>query len=323
MAPPLPHPAMPTPKTSRFRARTILCAFDASGVSDGALVLAAYLAERSRAALHLVHVTPLFRARLAHAGGGPDTAVHDRTRAAVDGVLGDGAFDVVGPVLHESHGESPADGILRYAADVGADLVVVGTHGRQGIERLLAGSVAAEVLGRSSVPVLVVPARAGRTVPGPEAPVVVGVDLGDPPEPAARLGRDLAEDYGAGLVLATVRTAPPDTLVPTGPHHGLAPAPPRLTWDVAHRALHAIAVDLGDDQAEEHVMRGHPATELVSLARRARAGLVVVGTHGRHGWDRLRLGSVAEGVVREAPCPVLVVPTRAVARPASAHAIQS
>ena len=151
-------------------------------------------------------------------------------------------------------------------------------------------------------------------MPGPEAPVLVGTDLADPSDRVLTLASGVGGGYRAGLVLAYVRPTPPDTLVPTGPHRPPLPSP-LPTREAAHRALHAVAADLGGDGVEQYVVPGHPATELVALAHRTRAGLLVVGTHGRHGWERLRLGSVAEGVVRDAPCPVLVVPTRPAAVP--------
>jgi nucleotide-binding universal stress UspA family protein len=60
--------------------------------------------------------------------------------------------------------------------------------------------------------------------------------------------------------------------------------------------------------AVQHVFReGDPAEEIVAYAREAGANLIVMGTHGRTGLDRLLLGSVAEKVMRDAPCSVLVV----------------
>jgi nucleotide-binding universal stress UspA family protein len=56
-----------------------------------------------------------------------------------------------------------------------------------------------------------------------------------------------------------------------------------------------------------HVRTGKPSTEIAAVATEIAADLVVVGTHGRTGLRRMALGSVAEAVVRRAPCPVLVV----------------
>jgi nucleotide-binding universal stress UspA family protein len=58
---------------------------------------------------------------------------------------------------------------------------------------------------------------------------------------------------------------------------------------------------------EHHLLIGEPATELVAFTRQHPFNLVVMGTHGRTGLDRLLLGSVAEQMLRESPCSVLVV----------------
>lgn len=58
---------------------------------------------------------------------------------------------------------------------------------------------------------------------------------------------------------------------------------------------------------EHRVIHGAPAKAIVELAEAEKADLVVMGTHGRSGWDHLMLGSVTEKVLRKAPCPVLVV----------------
>ncbi|HSC87585.1 MAG TPA: universal stress protein [Polyangiaceae bacterium] len=56
-----------------------------------------------------------------------------------------------------------------------------------------------------------------------------------------------------------------------------------------------------------HATTGSPAREIARLAHELHASLVIVGTHGRKGLERLFLGSVAEGVVRQCHCPVLVI----------------
>lgn len=293
----------------------ILCAFDASTPSEGALVLAADLAARLFAALHVVHVHPDGRAPLTTEGT-PSAEHTDRTREAVDAILRDNAVDGPVPVFHQSHGESAADGILRWAVDLQADIVVVGTHGRRGVERLLAGSVAAEVLRRSTAPVLVVPAHTGPVALTPTSPVLVGVDLAEPSEAILRLGSRLAEAFQTTLAVAYVRAAPPDKLIPEFHRPHLAAPVPRRTREEAHEALQTLVAHLDADSVEQHVVPGHPVPELMALARQIRAGLLVIGTHGRRGWERLRLGSVAEGIIRESRCPIAVLPMNAGAPPA-------
>ncbi len=308
--------------------QTVLCAFDFSDASRSALVDAADLAERSHAALHLVHVVPLFRARRAHADDDAGAAFQARTRALVDETLAAAdAFDVLAPVVHRVHGEAPADGVLHYATSIGADLLVVGTHSQGTVERLLAGSVAAEVLRRSTVPVLIVPERVGRTMASPGGPVLVGVDFSAHSARALDLARALAAEYAAPLGIAHVRDPLPDTVLASPDLRRPRSSPSGVrSWETAHEGLEALLTppERTSDDVGLFAPPGQPAAELVEIARREGTGLLVVGTHGRRGWDRIRLGSVAEAVVRDAPCPVLVVPvpraTPAAEEPAPAAA---
>lgn len=305
--------------------RTVLCAVDFGPGSERALVQAADLSEHGHGALHLVHVEPVFRPRLGAGGRTRDDAFLPRLRLFVDRVLGAAdAFEVLAPEVHGAYGQAPADGVLGCARDVGADLIVLGTHGRQGLDHFLLGSVARDVVRRSPTPVWVVPERAApeRAAPGrgegprPGRPVVVAVDLSDSTVPLLRLGGAVAEARGTSVVPVHVREAPPGALVgrPSSAPGGAAPPMSRLDARAAvAEAVRGAAVEVGD--ADTYVVRGSPSRAIVDVAERAKAGLVVTGTHGRTGLDRLRLGSVAEWVVRHAPCPVLTVPASLVPSP--------
>ena len=74
--------------------------------------------------------------------------------------------------------------------------------------------------------------------------------------------------------------------------------------------LEALDLDGFDGPVERHVVIGRPADEIVRFARDKDVDLIVVGTHGRTGIRRVLMGSVAEHVVREAPCPVLSIRMR-------------
>lgn len=78
---------------------------------------------------------------------------------------------------------------------------------------------------------------------------------------------------------------------------------------LAKRELAAIGGCQGDeiDQVECHVTRGQPSQEILRFAREKEVDLIVIGSHGANGRDRVKFGSVAERVVRRAPCPVLTV----------------
>ena len=59
-----------------------------------------------------------------------------------------------------------------------------------------------------------------------------------------------------------------------------------------------------------HILPGLPAAQIILLAKKEKVDLIVMGTHGRSGWQRFVLGSVADRVLHNAPCPVLIVPEK-------------
>jgi nucleotide-binding universal stress UspA family protein len=144
--------------------------------------------------------------------------------------------------------------------------------------------------------------------------VLVGVDYSDT--------GDLAFDRA----LALCRTEPnaalhvvnvaPMILGVTDVEHALIPDPKKRTAEVESRLLAYVEKKVGELQKQgtklperirAHVRWEVPGEEIAQLAADLEADLVVVGTHGRRGFSRAMMGSVAELVVRLAPCPVLVV----------------
>jgi nucleotide-binding universal stress UspA family protein len=120
---------------------------------------------------------------------------------------------------------------------------------------------------------------------------------------AYQLACALARDYGAKLLLVHVRPIP--AIVPT--ELGTIP-PPSEENDEGRRArLEAIRPEDANIACERHLLAGDEAEEIIALAQRMSADLIVMGTHGRTGLNRLLMGSVAESVVRRAPCPVLTM----------------
>jgi nucleotide-binding universal stress UspA family protein len=119
---------------------------------------------------------------------------------------------------------------------------------------------------------------------------------------ALRLACSLAQQHGARLVVVHVAE------VPIVPYVGglLLPESPTYLQDVKAKLLQVGATEAGLP-VEHRLVEGEPASEIVSLAAEVGADLIVLGTHGRKGLARLFLGSVAEQVLRLAPCPVLTV----------------
>lgn len=122
---------------------------------------------------------------------------------------------------------------------------------------------------------------------------------------AFRLACALARDYGARLFVLHVGMHPVITLI-----EGVVP--PESEWyqeDMSAR-LHNLQSEDPRTQVEPRLMiGGDPAAEILRVAQETKADLIVMGTHGRTGLGRLLMGSVAEQIVRRAPCTTLTVRT--------------
>ena len=218
----------------------------------------------------------------------------------------------VAPATVSLSGE-PAETIVAYAAGAGAGAIVLGTQGKRGIERLVLGSTAADVLRRADVPTFVVPPGA-TTDHVPIERVLVALDDSGSSDAAFAYALTFAHERGATLILCcAVETRDVFDRAATG---GFDPQPllatrrrladERLERAAARCDAHGIAHD-------RTAVEGSAAHAIVSTAALYRADAVIVGSHGRRGLSRVLLGSVAERVVREAAVPVAVV--RSVARP--------
>lgn len=123
---------------------------------------------------------------------------------------------------------------------------------------------------------------------------------------ALRAAAALAHDYGARLTL--VHVAPPPPVMVAGEIPVMVtPADAKEHLATLTGQLSALQIGYNDVNVSRQLVEGDPATEILALADTLHADFIVMGTHGRTGLNRLLMGSVAEGVLRGAPCPVLVV----------------
>ena len=199
----------------------------------------------------------------------------------------------------------PYGTILEYVDARDIDLVVMPTHGRQGLDRYLLGSTTERVVRRSDVPVLTVPLNPDDTIEYPYRDVLVPTDGSDCADHALELGIDVATAEAATLHLLSVIS-----LTTLGAEIGDAPQ----TGTAVERAEEliedavAFAEEAGVGSTSGTVERGSSVSRaILSYIDEQEIDLVVVGTHGRTGLDRYVLGSVAEQLVRVAPVPVLTV----------------
>jgi len=135
--------------------------------------------------------------------------------------------------------------------------------------------------------------------------VLIAVDESPIAAHAADVGVDLAQSLGAELGFIHVI----DSRGLTAPESGVsADRLAALAQQDGKRLLAGFRQRMPPQMtALEFVEIGQPAAEIVEAAKQWPAGLIVVGSHGRTGITRALLGSVAEGIVRHAPCPVLVI----------------
>jgi nucleotide-binding universal stress UspA family protein len=201
---------------------------------------------------------------------------------------------------------SPAKGIQAVATQEGASLIVIGSSGRGGAGRVFAGTTAERLLHGAPCPVAVAPGGFHSHVPGDIATIAVGYDGSAEAKAALAGARSIARVRGARLRLVEVLDA---TWMGTpalmgGP--GFIMTPDNLEAR-ARGYLTAAAESLAPDVPTEPVVAvGAPAQVLAEESQKA--DLVVVGSRGYGPYRAVLLGSVSGRLVREAACPVIVVP---------------
>jgi nucleotide-binding universal stress UspA family protein len=276
------------------------------------------LAQRLRAALTLLHV--MERGAPTRVHGDRHLSAPDEAEAYLAALASRCPPDVVvHRHVHLNEEGDVAKSIIDHAEALGEDLVVLSTHGGGGARRVLFGSVAQQVVGRGTRPVLLVrpgdppPAWETRLPSWTVARILVPLDGRRASEQALPTAVAIAAAYGAALdlvqVVPTVPTIPGERgaaakLVPTA-----AAASLQLEEDAARRALAALAsrIRAHGVAAEAEVARGEPAQGVLEAAVRRRADLVAIATHGRTGLDALLAGSVASRVGARFSNPLLLV----------------
>jgi nucleotide-binding universal stress UspA family protein len=266
--------------------KQILCPVDFSGLSALALRYAELMAGRSGGLVTAVHATtfeaPAYfsQSRLQEL----ERQFHEAQEEAHQALekFANGNRGVQTLVVDAR----PVAAILWTAERVGADLIVMGTHGRSGFERYRMGSVAERILHESTVPVLTV-----RETPGREEPAIRKVLCPVNDSAAARKALDLAAEvasaFGAALVVAHVE------------EEG-AQKREELCRTVPDEVR-------GKCQVEEILRQGNPAEEIVRLAGEQNADLLVMGAQHKAFADTTVIGTTTARAVRHAPCPVLTI----------------
>ncbi len=290
--------------------RSILFAGDFSENSVQAFHVACMLSHEDQTHLTVLHVAPPDRVA-GHrtvpgrpaAGSPQDPAVED-PRQGLRHELRD-VYSANRPLdvhYRTSIGDDPATEILRVADELGAELIVMGAHGRTGLRRLLSGSVASSVLAKSHCSVLAL--HGGRRDDEDDAIRVIlhPTDFSAASEPALKVARSLARDHGARLIILHI--VPLDMNVDGNLSLGWESSEDQAALDGIRKRLDGSDLKY---PIETRLVRGFEAEEIINEARDFAADLIVMGTHGRAGLSRFLMGNTAQSVLPKAECPVLVV----------------
>lgn len=311
--------------------RRILVPTDFSATSRFAVSRACALARQFDAEIHLVNVLPLLDLGPV-ATDMPAVSRMDleerwvrAARDELDAVARESRVPV--PVTSEVARGHPFVEIVRYARAHQMDLIVMGTHGRGAVEHMLLGSVAERVVRKAPCPVLTVrlPEHTFRIPGSDEQPDAETGETGGEPAPPA----PATAPVGTGAATMTLnRILLPTDFSETADYARDHAAELARRFQASLHLLHVVGDPVAQDWAggveanaakrlgeysfsgidsERATRSGHAFVEIVRYAADQAVDLIVMGTHGHGPVAHLLLGSVADKVVRKAPCPVLTV----------------
>ncbi len=263
----------------------LLLSTDGSEFSEGAIREAINLAKTCSSrlfAVSVVEVNPEFEALA------PQLVekVEKETRQHLESVKSMAAGEGVECEIIAHQGEEPYKYIVEEAAKNRVDMIIMGRRGRSGLKRLMLGSVAAKVIGHAPCNVLIAP-RAARVVC---KNILIATDGSRYSDAASMQSIGIAKRLGSSLFAVSVAHSDAEL---------------QETRDNVNRVKELAGRE--GIKVETLTPTGRPYEAIVDAARQMNADLIVVGSHGRTGIERLLMGSVTERVIGHADCAVLVV----------------
>jgi nucleotide-binding universal stress UspA family protein len=293
--------------------QNIIVPIDFSKMSVQAIQIAKQLARRFGASIHLAHVrqsnytadfvAPAF---MTYEQVGEQTALEELKKVAGECGVSSATCDVLS-------GAPPFDEICRLAQTVPADLVVMPTHGRTGLKHVFLGSTAERIVQHSSCPVLVTRGSALQANDGSQfriKTILVPVDFSNCSREGLRYAVSFANEFGAKIILVHATY-----LGYVYSSEGTAiydiPALQKAARKTAERKMRDLVRSLNFSAVEFETAftNGSPVIDICAFAKNHHVDLIITSTHGFTGFTHVLIGSVAEQIVRHAPCSVLVVPS--------------
>jgi nucleotide-binding universal stress UspA family protein len=300
--------------------QNIVVPIDFSHMSVQAIQIAKQLARRFGASIHLAHVRHLdYTASLL----APAPPIGPFLFMPYEQDEGKTALKELQNVANECHvsfakcdvlsGAPPFDEICRLAQTIPADLVVMPTHGRTGLKHVFLGSTAERIVQHSSCPVLVTRGGALQANNGSRfrmKTILVPVDFSKCSGEGLKYAISFANEFDAKIILlhATyvgyIYSAEATALYDI-------PALQKAARQSAEGKMRELirSVNFGAVKFETALTEASPVIDICAFAKDHDVDLIITSTHGLTGFKHVLIGSIAEQVVRHAPCSVLVVPS--------------
>ena len=300
--------------------QNIVVPIDFSEMSVQAIQIAKQLARRFGASIHLAHVRQFNYAAdfvapappivpfsfMTYEQEGEQTALTGLKKVASECGASSATCDVLS-------GAPPFDEICRLAQTVPADLVVMPTHGRTGLKHVFLGSTAERIVQHSSCPVLVTRRNRAQSKNGSRfsiKTILVPVDFSNCSREGLKYAIGFANEFAAKIILLHATYlgyvySSEGTAIYDIP--GLQKAARRT----AERKMREFvrSMSFGSVKYETVFTEGSPVLDICAFAKDHDVDLIITSTHGFTGFTHVLIGSIAEQVVRHAPCSVLVVPS--------------
>ncbi len=296
--------------------KCILCPTDFSDASTHAIDQAVVIAGWYKARITALHVSsPIFPAvpgLATSSGESVDETEIERLRKQTAARFGAATAAGIGLDILVDVGQ-PASRILDRAANLPADLIVMGTHGTSGFEHLVLGSTTEKVLRKATCPVLTVPPRAHATSQLPFKRLLCAVDFSDSSLAALQYAFSLAQESDAALTILHVlewpwEEPPPPRLEELPFEQGFALTEYRRYCEKSATArLESLVPASVGATPVTRLRNGKPYVQILHVAAEERSDLIIIGVRGRNPLDVTLFGSTTNQVVRRAACPVLTL----------------
>jgi nucleotide-binding universal stress UspA family protein len=267
------------------RLEKLLLSADGSKYSEGAVKEAINLAKTCSSklfAISVIEINPEFEAL----APGLVEKTEKETRQYLESVKSKASKEGVDCEIIIHEGEEPYKYIVDGASKNKVEMIIMGRRGRTGLKRLMMGSVTAKVIGHAPCKVLVVPEDAKLVL----EKILVATDGSKYSEAASREAISIAKRSGGTLIDLSI--AKKNENLPAA----------KKSVDVVRKIAEKEGI-----KVETVTPKGEPYEAIIKTAEQKKAGLIVVGSHGRTGIERLLMGSVTERVIGHAESPVLVI----------------